>query len=82
MQKTINIIGIGHKKGNKKSTGAPYDFHVITGTFNDPEYLQGVACENFPVYEADIASLSVGDNVKIIYHYFNGRIYVDAILPV
>lgn len=81
MQRTINVCGIGHKKGTTRA-GKAYDFHVISGTYADPDYTSGQACAEFAVDESVIAGITTGMDVKVIYHYFNGKTFVDGIIPV
>lgn len=80
MKRTITISGIGHKKGTSRS-GKPYDFHVISGMYDDPDYLEGLAACEFPVDDDMIAGISVGQTVHVFSHFYNGKTYVDAIVP-
>lgn len=80
MKRTVTVTGIGHKSGTAKS-GKPYDFHVISGTYVDPDYTEGVAACEYPVDDDMIGGISVGQAVHVYSHFYNGKTYVDAIIP-
>ena len=82
MKRTIKICGIGHKTGVKKATGKPYDFHVISGTYPDTDYADGVAACEYAVDDDMIVGVEVGMAVHVFSHFYNGKTYVDAVVPV
>lgn len=79
MKRTITISGIGHKKGTSRAK-KDYDFYVISGFFNDPDYIDGSAACEIPIPEEYISNLSVGQTVDVVCHYYNGKTYVDAVI--
>ncbi len=79
MKRTITISGIGHKKGTSREK-KPYDMHVISGFYEDSDYSEGTAACEMPIPDEYIPKLAVGQSVTVYFHYFNNRIYVDAIL--
>lgn len=79
MKRKITISGIGHKTGtsrNKKS----YDFYVVSGSYKDPDYTDGSAACELPIPDEYIPHLSVGQTVDVVFHYYNGKNYVDAVI--
>lgn len=81
MKRTIKVCGIGHKKGTTKA-GKAYDFHVISGTYVDADYTDGVAACEYAVDDDMISCCEVGKAVHVFSHFYNGKTYVDAVLPV
>lgn len=80
MKRTVTVTGIGRKSGITKS-GKRYDFHVISCTFADPDYTEGVAACEFLVDAEMIAGIAVGQAVNVFSHFYNGKTYVVAIIP-
>lgn len=81
MKRTITVTGIGHKSGTTKA-GKPYDFHVVSGTYCDADYVQGVAACEYAVDDDMISGVEVGKAVHVFSHFYNGKTYVDAVIPV
>lgn len=81
MRRTINVCGIGHKTGTNK-VGKPYDFYVISGTYPDADYVEGLAACEYAVDEETVAVVEVGKAVHVFTHFYNGKNYVDAVIPV
>lgn len=82
MRKTVQIMGIGQRKsGISKRNGKPYDFTDISIGYDSPDFL-GYRCEVVAVDAAVIGNrvLSPGDSVDIVFHQYNFRTIVDAIL--
>ena len=82
MKRTIQVCGIGHKVGVKKGTGKPYDFYVISGTYCDQDYAEGVAACEYAVDEDMMEGVAVGKAFHIFSHFYNDKTYVDAVVPV
>lgn len=82
MRKTVQIMGIGQRRtGNAKKTGKAYDFFEISFGFPDETY-QGYRCETIAVSPEVIKDkqLVVGECVDIVFHQYNFRTFIDAIL--
>lgn len=81
MKRTINVCGIGRKSGTTKA-GKAYDFHVISGTYKDGDYTEGLAACEYAVDDEMVAGIDVGMDVNVFSHFYNGKTYVDAVIPV
>lgn len=81
MKRTITVCGIGRKTGTNKAN-KPYDFYVISGTYKDPAYTEGMAACEYAVDEEMIAGIGVCMDVNVFSHFYNGKTYVDAVIPV
>ena len=82
MRKTVQILGVGQRKsGNAKKTGKPYDFLEISIGYNSPDY-SGLRCETIGVDSNLIGDHQFipGDVVDIVFHQYNFKTYIDAIL--
>lgn len=82
MRKTVQILGVGqHKFGIAKKSGKPYDFQELSFGYNSPDY-SGMRCETIGVDSNVIGDHQFvpGDVVDIVFHQFNFKTYVDAIL--
>lgn len=80
MKRTIKVTGVGHKKGVSKAN-KPYDFHVVSGIYEDPDYTSGFAACEFAVDDSMMSGVEVDKCVHVIFHYYNGKIYVNGVMP-
>lgn len=82
MRKTVQILGVGDRKvGIAKKTGKPYDFQEISIGYDSPGFT-GLRCDTVSVDPGLIGTrvLSPGDVIDIVFHLYNFKIYIDAIL--
>lgn len=76
MKKIVNVVGIGHKTGEKKD-GTKYDFYQLYGVYDDPD-TEGHSCVSVVIPESEVSGIKVGDSVQLHTHFYNGREYYDA----
>ena len=79
MKRTIEIKGIGHKKGTNRQS-KNYDFYEAHYTYND-DIIAGYGCGNIIVPDDVASTLDIGSVYDLHTHYYNGREYFDAIFP-
>lgn len=80
MRKQVNIRGVAHRSGTSAKTGKPYAFTEVHFTYED-DYITGEKCANATVDQSAIPyPLVVGDNVDMVFHFANGRCFIDAVL--
>lgn len=83
MRATMNICGVSSVKGEDANTGNAYNYKRVSATFPDMRKIEdGVRAVTFNVYPsvADLSQLLVGASVEVVYHEYQGRIIVDAVL--
>ena len=81
MKKQIQIIGIEHKVGKKKADNTPYDFYVLHGIYENQD-IEGHGTVSVTIPDQDVPSCEVGRTVTLFTHFYNGREYFDAVVPV
>lgn len=80
MRKTVKIHGVLHRSGTSAKTGKAYDFTEVHFAYPD-EYITGEKCANSVVDQTLLPyPLAVGDNVDMVFHFANGRCFIDAVL--
>lgn len=82
MRKTVQILGVGQRKsGNSKKSGKPYDFQEISIAYDSPGFA-GLRCETITVDSNIIGERQFvsGEVVDMVFHQFNFKTYIDAIL--
>ena len=81
MRKIVNVCGTHTFKGTSKKTGKPYDFVEIHFTFQD-DNVTGLKCASATLDRGTIGQrdIIVGDDLDMVFHTFQNRVFVDAIL--
>ena len=81
MRKTVNVCGVNHRKGTSAKTGKSYDFTELHFTYQD-EYVTGLKCANAVADQSMVGNreIMVGEDLDMVFHTFNGKVFVDAIL--
>lgn len=81
MRKIVNVCGVNRRTGTSKTTGKPYDFTEIHFTYAD-DYVAGCKAANAIVNQNMIGKrdILVGEDLDMVFHVFQNRIVVDAIL--
>lgn len=82
MRKTVIVYGIGERKqGVSKKKNVAYDFTEVSVGFDDEKF-NGYRCETLAIDTSLLAGkqLAVGEPIDIVYHQFNFKTFVDAVL--
>lgn len=81
MRKIVNVCGVNAMKGKSKKTGKEYDFVELHFTYQDGNVI-GLKCANATVDRGIVGDrdIMVGEDLDMVFHTFNGRVYVDAVL--
>ena len=82
MRNLVQVLGVGQRKsGISKRTRQPYDFTEVSFGFPDPGF-DGLRCETVSVDSVLLGdrSLAAGETVDAVYHQYNFKTYIDAIL--
>lgn len=82
MRKDVTVLGIGQRKaGISKKSGKKYDFTDVAIGYDSDGFI-GMKCETlaFDTEMFQEKNVSVGDVLDLVFHQFNSKTYVDAIL--
>lgn len=81
MRKIVNVCGVNAMKGISKKTGKDYDFVELHFTFQDSN-VTGLKCANAIVDRSIVGNrdIMVGEDVDMVFHTHQNRVFVDAIL--
>ena len=84
MRTPAEIVGLGNRRAGVSKAGKAYDFQSVSFVYSDG-YTTGVAAAtaliNGPELDA-VGGLSIGDVADMVYHTYNGKLIVDAIVSV
>ena len=81
MRKTVNVCGVNHVSGISKKTDKPYDFTEIHFTYQD-DYVAGLKADHATVNQSMIGNrqILVGEDLDMVFHVYQNRVVVDAVL--